>query len=62
MSNDADSRTFRKTSTVTAQAGREAERAEALRANLMRRKAQARGRTETGNIGDGQPAKEPGDA
>jgi len=44
MSNDPDSPPQRK---PPAAADRQAERAEALRANLMRRKAQARSRNET---------------
>jgi hypothetical protein len=40
------------------QAGREAQRAEALRANLMRRKTQARGRAD----GMDDVAKKPGEA
>jgi hypothetical protein len=43
MSNDPDSRPVRKPSTADS---RQAERAAALRANLTRRKAQARGRNE----------------
>jgi hypothetical protein len=41
-----------------AQASREAQRAEALRANLMRRKTQARGRVDGGN----EAAKKPDEA
>ena len=41
-----------------AQASREAQRAEALRANLMRRKTQARGRAD----GVDDVAKKPGEA
>jgi hypothetical protein len=44
MSNDPDSPTNRKPSAAET---RQAERATALRANLMRRKAQARSRSET---------------
>jgi hypothetical protein len=44
MSNDPDSPPDRKPSTA---ASRQADRAAALRANLMRRKAQARGRRES---------------
>jgi hypothetical protein len=47
MSDDPDSRTNIKPSTSASAANRQAERADALRANLMRRKAQARGRSET---------------
>jgi hypothetical protein len=47
MSDDPDSRTNIKPSTATVAAGRQSERAEALRANLVRRKAQARSRSET---------------
>jgi len=47
MSDDADSRTHIKPSTAATMSSREAARAEALRANLMRRKAQARERSET---------------
>ena len=47
MSDDPDSRTNIKPSTLASAANRQAERADALRANLMRRKAQARGRSET---------------
>ena len=56
MSNDPDSPPEHKPSAAQT---RQAERAAALRANLMRRKAQARGRNETQN--DPQP-KPPGDA
>jgi hypothetical protein len=59
MSDDPDSRTNIKPSTAASTANRQAERADALRANLMRRKAQARGRNETHD--DPQP-KPPGDA
>jgi len=56
MSNDPDSPPERK---PTAADSRQAERAAALRANLMRRKAQARSRSET----QGEPRpKPPGDA
>jgi hypothetical protein len=56
MSNDPDSPPERKPSIPDS---RQAERAAALRANLMRRKAQARSRNET--QGNEQP-KPPGDA
>jgi len=59
MSDDPDSRTHLKPSTVASAAKRQAERAAALRANLMRRKAQVRGRDESQD--DPQP-KPPGDA
>jgi hypothetical protein len=55
MSDDPDSRTNIKPSTAASAAGRQAERAEALRANLMRRKAQARGRNETHDIPQPKP-------
>jgi hypothetical protein len=49
MSNDPDSPSVRKPpdSKPSGAEARQAERAAALRANLMRRKAQARGRSET---------------
>jgi len=59
MSDDPDSRTHLKPSTVASAANRQAERSAALRANLMRRKAQARGRSETQ---DNPQPKPPGDA
>jgi hypothetical protein len=59
MSDDPDSRTNIRPSTAASAANRQAERADALRANLMRRKAQARGRSETHD--DPRP-KPPGDA
>jgi len=59
MSDDPDSRTNVKPSTAAIAAGRQADRAEALRANLLRRKAQARGRSETH---DNPPPKPPADA
>jgi len=61
MSNDPDSPPTRKPS---ASDSRQAERAVALRANLMRRKAQARGRVETAKdeAQDDEPPKPPGDA
>jgi hypothetical protein len=46
MSDDPDSCTNIKPSTVAIAINRQAERADALRANLLRRKAQARGRSE----------------
>jgi hypothetical protein len=59
MSDDPDSRTNIKPSTAASAASRQAERSEALRANLMRRKAQARGRSETH---DNPRPKPPADA
>jgi hypothetical protein len=59
MSDDPDSRTNIKPATVASTANRQAERADALRANLMRRKAQARGRNE---IHDAPQPKPPTDA
>jgi hypothetical protein len=59
MSDYPDSRTNIKPSTAASAANRQVERADALRANLMRRKAQARGRSETHD--DPRP-KPPGDA
>jgi hypothetical protein len=56
MSNDPDSPPARKPSATDS---RQAERAAALRANLMRRKAQARNRSETQ---DNEPPKPPADA
>jgi hypothetical protein len=56
---DPDQTKTRVTDTVkTAQASREAQRAEALRANLMRRKTQARERAD----GEDDVAKKPGEA
>ena len=61
MSNDPDSPPERKPSAADS---RQAERAAALRANLMRRKAQARGRLETakGDTQDDERPKPPADA
>jgi hypothetical protein len=61
MSNDPDSPPPRKPSAADS---RQAERAAALRANLMRRKAQARGRIETtrDETQDNEQPKPPADA
>ena len=57
--NDRDQGKTRVTDAVKAtQAGREAQRAQALRANLLRRKSQARGRAD----GVDEIAKKPGEA
>jgi hypothetical protein len=58
MSDDPDSRTKLEPS-IAVIADRQAQRAEALRANLARRKSQARGRNETQ---DNPQPKPPGDA
>ena len=62
MSNDPDSPTPARK--PTASDSRQAERAAALRANLMRRKAQARGRSETAKdeAQDDEAPKPPSDA
>jgi len=66
MSNDPDSPPARKPPKFepTAADSRQAERAAALRANLIRRKAQARGRSETvlGETHDNPQPKPPADA
>ena len=66
MSNDPDSPTAGKPPKLepTAADSRQAERAAALRANLMRRKAQARGRSETvlDETHDNPQPKPPADA
>jgi hypothetical protein len=61
MSNDPDSPPARK---LSAADSRQTERATALRANLIRRKAQARGRVETvtGEAHDNSQPKPPADA
>jgi hypothetical protein len=55
MSDDADSPTRVNSSAVATPPGREVQRAEALRANLMRRKAQARERSEIPDISIPKP-------
>jgi hypothetical protein len=59
MSDAADSRTRAKPSDAATSSSRDAQRAEALRANLMRRKVQARERSEIPDISIPKP---PGDA
>jgi hypothetical protein len=59
MSDDANKSGSRKPAARARPLPREAERAEALRANLMRRKVQARGRTDAA---DDPEAKKPGKA
>jgi hypothetical protein len=56
MSDDADSRIHLKPSTAGTPSSREAQRAEALRANLMRRKAQARERSERAEVSAPKPS------
>lgn len=56
MSDDADSRIPADPSGATVPPNREAQRAEALRANLMRRKAQARERSGTGEVSAPKPS------